>query len=45
MWSQYGLDLGRDVDEAMDFSGFLSMPKTEENVTRLYEELLAQHLE
>ncbi len=45
LWSQYGLDLGRDVDEAMDFSGFLSMPKTEENVTRLYEELLAQHLE
>jgi hypothetical protein len=29
----------------MDFSGFPSMPKTEENVKRLYEELLAQHLE
>ncbi len=43
--SQYRLDLARDVDHAMEFSGFPSMPKTEENVKRLYEELLAQHLE
>ena len=39
------LDLAKDAECAMDFSGFPSMPKTEENVKRLYEELLAPHLE
>jgi hypothetical protein len=43
--SQYRLDLARDVDHAMEFSGFPSMPKTEKNVKRLYEELIAPHLE
>jgi len=43
--SQYRLDLEKDAENAMDFSGFPSMPKTEENVKRLYEELFAQHLE
>ena len=43
--SQYRLDLAEDVDEAMEFSGFPRMPKTAENVRRLYEELFAPHLE
>jgi hypothetical protein len=43
--SQYNLNLANDVDQALEFNGFPSMPKTEENVRRLYEELLAQHLE
>lgn len=43
--SQYRLDLLRDVERAMDYSGFPEMPKTEENVRNLYENLLAQYLE
>ncbi len=43
--SQYRLDLVNDVERAMGYNGFPDMPRTEENVRRLYEELLAQYLE
>ncbi|NYT02304.1 MAG: hypothetical protein GKC10_06090 [Methanosarcinales archaeon] len=43
--SQYRIDLARDVELAMDYHGFPAMPKTGENVRRLYRDLLAQHLE
>jgi hypothetical protein len=43
--SQYRLRLKRDVKRAEGFSGFPQMPKTGENVRRLYDELLAQYLE
>jgi hypothetical protein len=43
--SQFHLKLGRDVERAEGFSGFPQMRKTEENVRRLYDELLAQYLE
>jgi len=43
--SQYRLRLKRDVERAEGFSGFPQMPKTGENVRRLYDELLAQYLE
>lgn len=42
--SQYKLKLPEDVDIAMKYKGFPDMPKTEENVKRLYEEVLKQHL-
>ena len=43
--SQFHLKLRRDVERAEGFSGFPQMRKTEENVRRLYDELLAQYLE
>jgi hypothetical protein len=43
--SQFHLKLRRDVERAECFSGFPQMPKTGENVRRLYDELLAQYLE
>jgi len=43
--SQYRLDLPRDVELAMSYRGFPEMPKTRENVRRLYDELLSKHLE
>jgi len=43
--SQYRIDLARDVELAMDYRGFPEMPKTEENVRHLYQDLLAPHLE
>jgi hypothetical protein len=42
--SQYRLRLAEDVDEAMKYRGFPEMAKTEENVKRLYREVLAKHL-
>jgi hypothetical protein len=42
--SQYRLRLPGDVDEAMEFKGFPAMPKTEENVKRLYQDVLKRHL-
>ena len=42
--SQYRLRLAEDVVKAAEYSGFPEMAKTEENVKRLYRELLAQHL-
>ena len=43
--SQYQLRLAEDVAEAMSYSGFPEMVKTEENVKRLYRDLLARHLD
>jgi hypothetical protein len=42
--SQYRLDLLKDVEKAMEYRGFPTMPKTKDNVNRLYEEVLAQYL-
>jgi UDP:flavonoid glycosyltransferase YjiC (YdhE family) len=42
--SQYKLRFPDDVDAAMRFKGFPEMPKTEENVRRLYREVLKRHL-
>lgn len=42
--SQYKLKLPEDVDTAMKYEGFPDMPKTEENVKRLYEDVLKRHL-
>ena len=43
--SQYQLRLAEDVAEAMSYSGFPEMVKTEENVKRLYRNVLARHLD
>ena len=42
--SQYKIKLPDDVDSAMQFHGFPEMSKTKENVQKLYQELLKQHL-
>jgi CheY-like chemotaxis protein len=42
--SQYKLRLSEDVEAAMKYHGFPQMDKTEENVRRLYRDLLKQHL-
>ena len=42
--SQYRLDLAEDVKVAMSYRGFPEMAKTNENVKRLYREVLALHL-
>lgn len=42
--SQYRLNLREDVVEAMGYRGFPDVPKTAENVRRLYQDLLRQHL-
>jgi len=43
--SQYKLNLIEDIPTAMKYKGFPSMPPTKENVTRLYDNLLAQYLD
>ncbi|MCX6688682.1 MAG: glycosyltransferase family 4 protein [Methanoregula sp.] len=43
--NQYQLDLPRDLATARTYAGFPPMPKTEENVKRLYREVLAGYLE
>lgn len=43
--SQYRIDLHRDIALAGSFSGFPDMPGTQENVRRLYEDVLADYLE
>ena len=43
--SQYKLNLVQDIPLAMKCKGFPSMPKTKENVERLYTELLAQYID
>ena len=43
--SQYKLNIAVDVPAAQGYSGFPDMPTTEENVSRLYNELLADYLE
>lgn len=43
--SQYRLDLPRDISTAREYAGFPEMPSTDENVRRLYADLLAGYLE
>ena len=43
--SQYRLNLAVDVPAARGYSGFPDMPSTEENVSRLYNDLLSGYLE
>ena len=42
--SQYKLNLPEDVEEAMKYHGFPQVPKTAENVRRLYQDVLKQYL-
>jgi uncharacterized protein (TIGR00661 family) len=42
--SQYKLKFPDDVEAAMEYNGFPAMPKTAENVRRLYDDVLKQHL-
>ena len=42
--SQYHLRLAEDLQAALPYRGFLEMAKTDENVKRLYREVLARHL-
>jgi UDP:flavonoid glycosyltransferase YjiC (YdhE family) len=42
--SQYKLKFPQDMDKAMEFKGFPKMPKTEENVKKLYQKILKKHL-
>jgi len=42
--SQYRLDLAGEIDAARKFQGFPPMPSTDENVRRLYENVLAGYL-
>lgn len=43
--SQYKLKLSTDIKNAEQYDGFPQLPKTEENVKRLYEEVFAQYLD
>jgi len=43
--SQYHLDLAADIARAKKYSGFPAMPATDENVRRLYNDVLAGYLE
>jgi uncharacterized protein (TIGR00661 family) len=43
--SQYKLNLIKDIEKAEEYEGFPELPKTEENVKRLYEEVFAQYLD
>lgn len=43
--SQYHIDLRRDIAIAQSMKGFPAMPGTEENVRKLYSEVLAGYLE
>ena len=43
--SQYKLNLAQDIPLAMKCKGFPVMPKTRENIRRLYNELLAQYID
>jgi UDP:flavonoid glycosyltransferase YjiC (YdhE family) len=42
--SQYKLRLAENVETALMYKGFPDMPRTEENVRRLYRDVLARHL-
>jgi hypothetical protein len=42
--SQYRLNLQEDIRAARQFTGFPTVPKTRENVQRLYDEVLGQYL-
>lgn len=41
---QYKLRLAEDALEAMQYRGFPEMKKTQENITRLYQDVLRRHL-
>ena len=43
--SQYRLDLAKDLPAAREYTGFPDMPSTRENVSGLYNDLLADYLE
>ncbi|MCX9025605.1 MAG: glycosyltransferase [Candidatus Methanoperedens sp.] len=43
--SQYRLNLIKDIENAEGYNGFPEMPKTEENMKRLYEEVFAGYLD
>ena len=43
--SQYRLRLARAIDTIDRYTGFPDMPKTDENVKRLYDELLSRYVE
>jgi hypothetical protein len=43
--SQYQIDLPKDIREAEHYTGFPAMPRTGENVRKLYQDLLAGYLE
>jgi len=42
--SQYEINLPNDIESASHYSGLPEMPKTAENVERLYHEIFAQYL-
>jgi len=43
--SQYRLNLIKDIKNAEEYKGFPQLPKTEENMKRLYNEVFAQYLD
>ncbi|MGB8216764.1 MAG: glycosyltransferase [Candidatus Methanoperedens sp.] len=43
--SQYELEILKDIEKAKEYSGFPTLPKTEDNVKRLYNEVFAQYLD
>ncbi len=43
--SQYKLNLIKDIENAEEYQGFPQLPKTEENMNRLYNEVFAQYLD
>lgn len=43
--SQYKLNLIKDIENTEEYTGFPELPKTDENVERLYEEVFAQYLD
>lgn len=43
--SQYRLKLSQDIENADEYQGFPPLPKTDENVKRLYNEVFAQYLD
>jgi hypothetical protein len=43
--NQYRLNLIKDIENAEEYQGFPQLPKTEENMKRLYEEVFAQYLD
>ena len=43
--SQYRLKLSKDIENSEEYRGFPELPKTEENMKRLYNEVFAQYLD
>ena len=42
---QYMLNLIKDIENADEYKGFPELPKTDENMKRLYNEVFAQYLD